>query len=210
MVIEPGQTSSMNGGLHLILVDNDLRRRARISHSLVGNNVHVEPFEDVAELIAHWPRDGLILVHDDGALVAQLIEHMGRSGNWLPLVAFAASPSTRQVVNAMQAGVLDYIDWPFEDEGLALTLEAAQERGRTLTDVKRREAMARNRIGKLSAREREVLGCVASGLSNELIARQLGISPRTVEIHRANMLSKIEASHTSEAIRVAIEASLLG
>jgi len=200
----------MSGGLHLILVDSDLRRRARISHSLAGNQVHVEPFEDVSELIAHWPRDGLILAHDDGSIIGRLIEHMGRSGNWLPLVAFAEAPSTRQVVGAMQSGVLDYIDWPFDGDGLAQALEAAEERGRTLTNAKRREAMARSRIERLSTREREVLSGVASGLSNELIARQLGISPRTVEIHRANMLNKIEANHTSEAIRLAIEASLLG
>ena len=60
-----------------------------------------------------------------------------------------------------------------------------------------------------TGREREVLGGVANGLSNELIAKQLGISSRTVEIHRANMLDKIGANHTSDAIRLAIEASLL-
>lgn len=199
----------MSGGLHLVLVDSDLRRRAGISHNLVGNGVHVEPFEDAAELIAHWPREGLILAHDDGLLVAQLIEHMTRSGNWLALVAFAEAPSIRQVVGAMQAGVLDYIEWPCEGEDLARALAAAEERGRSITAARLRKSVARNRIAKLSAREREVLDAVASGLSNELIARQLGISPRTVEIHRANMLSKIEANHTSEAIRVAIEASLL-
>jgi DNA-binding NarL/FixJ family response regulator len=61
----------------------------------------------------------------------------------------------------------------------------------------------------LTPREREVLSGVAGGLSNRAIAEQLAISPRTVEIHRANMLQKIGANHTSEAIRVAIEAALI-
>jgi FixJ family two-component response regulator len=195
--------------LQLILVDGDVRRRALISHGLLDGGIHVEPFEDVSELIAHWPRAGLILAHDDGTGIARLIAHMSGSGGWLPLVAFAEKPSTRQVVQAMRAGVLDYLDWPCEHGGLADALAAAQENGRAMTSAKLREAIARSRIGKLSEREREVLGSVARGLSNDLIARELGISSRTVEIHRANMLSKIGANHTSEAIRIAIEAALL-
>jgi len=69
--------------------------------------------------------------------------------------------------------------------------------------------MARARLDRLTKREREVLDGVASGLSNRLIGEKLAISPRTVEIHRANMLNKLGANHTSEAIRIAIEASLV-
>ena len=72
-----------------------------------------------------------------------------------------------------------------------------------------REARARSRVQKLTRREREVLTGVAAGLSNRLIGEKLSISPRTVEIHRANMLNKMGANHTSEAIRIAIEASLV-
>ncbi len=72
-----------------------------------------------------------------------------------------------------------------------------------------REAIARSRIERLTRREREVLAGVADGLSNRLIGEKLSISPRTVEIHRANMLNKMGANHTSEAIRIAIEASLI-
>lgn len=200
----------MNGGLHLILVDSDLRRRAKLSHGLVDSGVHVEPFENVSELIDHWPRDGLILAHDDGDTLNRLIDYMAGSGNWLPLVAFAEAPATRRVVEAMQDGVLDYVVWPVNDAELLATLTRAEERGRTQTNARLREAVARSRIEVLSEREREVLGGVATGLSNELIARQLGISSRTVEIHRANMLTKMGAHHTSEAIRIAIEASLVG
>ena len=69
--------------------------------------------------------------------------------------------------------------------------------------------MARARVERLTRREREVLGGVASGLSNRLIGEKLSISPRTVEIHRANMLNKLGANHTSDAIRIAIEAALV-
>ena len=199
----------MNGGIRLILVDGDLRRRAQVSHSLSDGGIHVDPFEDVAELVAHWPQAGLILAHDDGATIGALIEYMTRSGSWLPLVAFSESPAMRRVVRLIHDGVLDYIALPLDIAELNETLSFASERGQQFTRARLREAKARSRIESLSEREREVLGGVASGLSNDLIAKQLGISSRTVEIHRANMLSKIGANHTSDAIRIAVEASLL-
>src|SRR5690606_21460968 len=148
---------------------------------------------------------GLLLAHDEDGTIAALIDHMSGSGHWLPIVAFAEAPPIRRVVQAMQSGVLDYVTWPIDEGELAAILGDAEEKGRSLTSARLRETNARSRIQRLSEREREVLGCVASGLSNDLIARRLGISSRTVEIHRAKMLNKIGASHTSEAIRIAIE-----
>jgi two-component system response regulator FixJ len=69
--------------------------------------------------------------------------------------------------------------------------------------------VARSRVERLTRREREVLAELAGGLSNRLIGEKLNIGPRTVETHRANMLNKMGANHTSEAIRIAIEAALI-
>jgi DNA-binding NarL/FixJ family response regulator len=88
-------------------------------------------------------------------------------------------------------------------------MKVAEDRARSVAGSKLREAVARSRVERLTRREREVLAGVAGGLSNRLIGEKLNISPRTVEIHRANMLSKMGANHTSEAIRIAIEASLV-
>lgn len=194
---------------YLALVDTDMVRRAAISHALSARGTHVEPFEDIAELIAHWPRSGLILAHDDGATVRELVAHMGRSGGWLPVVGFAERPTPKRIVDAILGGAVDYIAWPFDEAELDETLRSARLRADNLGNAKLREARARSRIERLTRREREVLGCVASGLSSRLIGEKLAISPRTVEIHRANMLHKIGAQHTSEAIRIAIEASLV-
>lgn len=199
----------MGGIKHIILVDGDVRRRAVISHYLAGHGVHVEPFETVTELGDHAPRRGLILVNDLGGTVAALTESLAQSGNWLPVVAFGENPLPRQIVDAVLGGAIDYLAWPFDDAELARALEDAEGRADDVGNAKLREAMARSRIDRLTAREREVLGGIAAGLSNRSIADQLAISPRTVEIHRANMLQKIGATHTSEAIRIAIEASLV-
>ena len=195
---------------NLVLIDSDFRRRAAISHCLADTLIHVEPFEDLGEITRSWPRDGVILVHDDGQIVAALLEHMTEIGKWLPLVAFAAAPETGQVVKAVLDGAIDYLSWPFGVSEVRQALIVAEESAGSLGSLRLREAMARSRVRKLTRREREVLVGVADGLSNRLIGERLEISPRTVEIHRANMLSKMGANHTSEAIRIAIEASVVG
>lgn len=193
----------------LILIDGDLRRRAAISHCLSGSGIHVEPFENIGELITRWPRSGLIVGHDAGGSIAALMRHMAVSGNWLPVIAFAEEPSPEMIVAAVLDGAINYIAWPFDAGRLDAAIAAAEERAANVGNAKLREAMARSRIDRLTRREREVLSGVASGLSNRLIGQRLCISPRTVEIHRSNMLNKMGAHHTSEAIRIAIEAALV-
>jgi FixJ family two-component response regulator len=199
----------MSGARQIILVDGDIRRRAAISHYLSGHDIHVEPFETVAELGGHAPRSGLVLVHDTDGTIPALTQRLVQSGNWLPVVAFSEAPAPRRIVNAILAGAIDYLAWPFDDAQLSATLDTAEERAETVGHSRLREAVARNRIERLTPREREVLSGMAAGHSNRSIAEGLAISPRTVEIHRANMLAKIGAAHTSEAIRIAIEASLI-
>jgi len=194
---------------YFALIDDDTMRRAAISHTLAARDIHVEPFEDIAELVEHWPRSGMILAHDDGRTIQALIDHMSRHGDWLPVIAFAENPGSRRIVAAILNGAVDYLAWPFDERELADTLKSVGSRAESLSSAKMREARARRRIERLTRREREVLSCVASGLSSRMIGEKLSISPRTVEIHRANMLNKIGAHRTSEAIRVAIEAALI-
>lgn len=200
----------MTDRTNLYLIDADFRRRAAISHSLAGTNIHAEPFEDLDELARRWPRDGLILVHDEGLMVRRTIDLMTEVGEWLPVVAYSERPDTHRVVQAILTGAIDYLDWPFAEPEVRQAVAVAEESRGTQGSARLREAMARSRIQKLTKREREVLAGVADGLSNRLIGERLAISPRTVEIHRANMLNKMGANHTSEAIRIAIEGSLVG
>ena len=199
----------MDQGSTIVLVDCDFRRRAAISHSLAGTGIHVEPFENVSELLQRWPHGVVALVADEDDTIRELIEAMAQNGKWIPVVAYAPKPSVPRVVRAVLAGALDYLDWPVGEAQVRAAIALAQESGAAIGNVRLREAMARSRIQKLTRREREVLEGVADGLSNRKIGERLAISPRTVEIHRANMLGKMGAHHTSEAIRIAIEASLV-
>ena len=195
---------------NLALIDGDFRRRAAITHALAGSGIHVEPFEDIDEITLRWPRSGAILVADEGPAIEELIEHMTDHGEWLPVIAFSEEPGTDQVVRAVLAGALDYVEWPCDTAKVMTAIGLAESAAASIGSLRLREARARSRVQKLTKREREVLAGVADGLSNRLIGERLAISPRTVEIHRANMLTKMGAHHTSEAIRIAIEASLVG
>lgn len=200
----------MNRRLNLALIDGDFRRRAAFTHALADSGVHVEPFEDIAEITHRWPRSGAILVADEGSAIERLIEHMTDNGQWLPVIGYSEGPDTGQVVKAVLAGALDYLQWPCPTDKILTAIELAESAAGNIGSLRLREARARSRVQKLTRREREVLEGVADGLSNRLIGERLRISPRTVEIHRANMLNKMGANHTSEAIRIAIEASLVG
>lgn len=198
----------MGLNFNLILVDSDTRRRAAIAHALSTSDIHVEPFESIFELANSWPRSGMILLHDADKAITTLVDAMADHGEWFPAIGFSDEPTVPRIVEAILDGAIDYIAWPIAGDELAAALERAHERAERIGNAKLRELMARARINKLTPREREVLGGVASGLSNRLIGEKLAISPRTVEIHRANMLQKLGANHTSEAIRLAVEADL--
>ena len=194
----------------IVVLDGDFRRRAAITHSLAGTQIHVEPFESVDEMLQRWPRGIVALVADDGDSVQAMIAAMAGNGRWLPLVAYGPNPVIPRVVRAVLAGALDYMDWPIGAVQVRTAIMLAEQSGAAIGNARLREAMARSRMQKLTRREREVLSGVTDGLSNRLIGARLDISPRTVEIHRANMLSKMGASHTSEAIRIAVEAAMAG
>ena len=94
---------------NLFIVDPDFRRRAAISHSLAGTDLHAEPFEDLEELARRWPRDGLILVHDAGIMVRRTIDLMTEVGEWLPVVAYSENPDTHRIVQAILCGAMSWV-----------------------------------------------------------------------------------------------------
>lgn len=192
----------------VFIIDADVRRRASTSFYLNNQGIRAEPFENIGEFMASWPKSGIVLMHDEAQAVSVLVLEMcGRQG-WLPIVAYSACPEPSGIVEAVLQGAVGYAAWPGCGEALTKVLRGARNRSNALALSGSRQVLAAARIEKLSRREREILAGMVDGLSNRLIGGQLGISPRTVELHRANLLAKIEAKHSAEAIRIAIEASL--
>ena len=184
--------------------------RAEQARACYAIGLHAEIYSNYDELVAAAPRRGLVLAEDiaERGGIAQLIGDMAARGFWLPVVGTAASVASHRVVAAIKAGALDYLALPLDPARLSATLRHAGEEAQALGQVQRQAVDARARLDRLTARETEVLDLLVAGASNKAIARELQISPRTVEIHRANMMTKLDAHHAADAVRLRLEASM--
>lgn len=193
----------------LHILDEDSARRAQLARLAFAAGHHAEIYSSADELLSHAPSGGLVLAHDEpvGEGIAHLIASMMRAGQWLPVVAISEAPRTEAVVSAIKAGALDYLVMPSQIAPLNEAVARAAKEADAYRAQRARAAEARQRISRLSLREREVLDRLAEGCSNKAIARELDISPRTVEIHRMKMMGKLGARHAAEAVRLRIEAA---
>lgn len=141
----------------------------------------------------------------DGLEVQQALKDRGLE---FPVVILTGHGDVSIAVRAMKAGAVDFIEKPFEKATLLAAIDAAFERLRHAGREASRAEGAKVRIASLTARERDVLAGLAEGLPNKTIAYDLGISPRTVEIHRANLMTKLDARSLSVALRIAFAGGL--
>ncbi|WP_394728543.1 response regulator transcription factor [Altererythrobacter sp. GH1-8] len=202
----------MTGKPVLHFIDSSTRNRAELARIGFDLGHHAEVYGDLSELAVHPPRDGIIIARDDPEQggIKSCVDRLSALGIWLPLIAADHSPQPRRIVDAIKAGALDYLELPLDPERVERCLNRISSEAADFSETRRRMIEARNRISNLSSREREVLEWLVEGSSNKVIARQLRISPRTVEIHRANMMNKLGARHAAEAVRLRIEAQIDG
>jgi two-component system, LuxR family, response regulator FixJ len=210
MVPDQKKESPMASHRHIHVIDPDFRRRARITFELAHRNLHAEIYEDLEEFGSRVPDRGAIFVADEpgrcsAGEVRAMLDALGRP---LPVAVYSADPSPERIVEAMLGGALDYLRWPFDPALLETALARLSDEGERRAQRARRGASAKAAIDHLSVREHEVLELMIEGDSNKEIGRRLGISPRTVEIHRGNMMRKLNARSTSDAVRLAMYAGL--
>lgn len=191
------------------IIDPSNQRRAAITHALHNEGLHAIPYDCVDDLPALSKCGGLYMVTDEGRAVEALLEYIALCSQPYAVIAVAEKPEPHEVVRAMRLGVDDYLAWPLPQPSLASTVISAcsfVEKRSALDDAAARAKVA---VSRLSERERQVLNGIARGHKNKEIAGVLGISPRTVEIHRSNMFNKLQARNAMDAVRIATGSGLI-
>src|SRR5947209_15607278 len=192
------------------LVDDDAAVRRSVGFMLKTSGHRVESYESGDEILKLSTKldEGCILLDIrmpgmDGLEVQQALQEHGVS---LPVIIMTGHGDVSLAVRAMKAGAVDFIEKPFDKDALLASLEEGYRRLSRLgaTDDRKRDAAIR--LQALTARERDVLDGLAKGLPNKTIAYDLGISSRTVEIHRSNLMTKLSVRSLSDALRIAFAA----
>ena len=192
------------------LVDDDAAIRRSAGFMLKTSGYQVQAYESGVELLkqAGGLKTGCILLDIrmpgmDGLEVQQALQEKGVT---LPVIIMTGHGDITLAVRAMKAGAVDFIEKPFEKETLKSSLDEGFRRLSQKEVTGERKKDAQLRLQGLTPRERDVLDGLAQGLPNKTIAYDLGISPRTVEIHRANLMTKLGVRSLSEALRIAFAA----
>lgn len=181
--------------------------RESLALLLKGDNLSVMLYASAPEFLDRNPAPKGCVVSDiimPGMTGLELLEELKNRRILLPTILMTAFADVPQAVKAMKLGAVDFIEKPFDDELIVSLVRAALAR-RGDWRVGDAEALAaRQKLGGLSARERDVLAGLLKGKLNKTIAFELGISVRTVETHRANLMAKAEVASLSELVRMSL------
>jgi two-component system response regulator FixJ len=196
--------------IHIIDDEEAIRRSAGFMLKAAGFAVETWPsgvafLKDVRDAAVGCILLDVRMPEMDGLAVQQALNERGVP---MPVIVLTGHGDVAIAVRAMKAGAVDFIEKPFEKAVLLAAIETAFARLGDAEAKSTRRADAEVAIAALTEREREVLDGLARGLPNKTIAYDLGISPRTVEVHRANVMAKLEVRSLSDALRIAFSAGM--
>lgn len=194
------------------LVDDDESVRRSLSFMLRTSRLEVHTYSGGSEFLKQLKslRPGCILLDirmpqmDGLALQAELAE---RGITW-PVIVMTGHGDVETAVRAMKAGALDFIEKPFGKQAMLDIVREAFNRLELRCERSRRRDEARQQLNCLTPRERDVLDGLVEGYPNKTIGYDLGISARTVEIHRANLMKKLDVNNLSDLLRIAFAAGI--
>lgn len=201
---------STNSLVHVI--DDDDAARESLEFLLKSAKIDVRTYDSANAFLQSGPGDSGCIITDvrmPGLSGVDLLRQLKARGSTMPVIVITGHGDIQLAVEAMKIGASDFLEKPFDDEALLASVKSAL--GQLEKDAKREteRAALNNKIASLSARERDVLEGLVAGKPNKIIAFDLGISPRTVEIYRANVMTKMDAASLSELVRMALLAGLL-
>lgn len=190
------------------VVDDDAAVRDSIAFSLGTADLATRTFESAIDLLEALPdiEPGCIItdVRMPEMNGIELVRRLKQLHAPHPVIMITGHADVPLAIEAMKAGVVDFLEKPFEDEALLDAVRRALELRAETEEQDASVAAAQRRLETLSTREREVLDGLVAGRANKVIAYDLGISPRTVEVYRANVMTKMEARSLSELVRMTV------
>jgi len=197
------------GGSELVhIIDDDDALRDSLSFLLSSVGIKTKSYE-TATGYSNDPERGacgciLTDVRMPGMSGIDLLRKLKSDGITVPVIVMTGHGDVPLAVEAMKLGALDFVEKPFNDDALIASVRSAlgEAKRHSVHEEERKEIDAR--LAQLTARERQVLDGLVAGQPNKVIAHELGISPRTVEIYRANVMTKMQANSLSELVRMAL------
>jgi len=197
------------GGSELVhIIDDDDALRDSLSFLLSSVGIKTKSYE-TATGYSNDPERGacgciLTDVRMPGMSGIDLLRKLKSDGIAVPVIVMTGHGDVPLAVEAMKLGALDFVEKPFNDDALIASVRSAlgEAKRHSVHEEERKEIDAR--LAQLTARERQVLDGLVAGQPNKVIAHELGISPRTVEIYRANVMTKMQANSLSELVRMAL------
>jgi len=195
------------------VIDDDPAMRDSLDFLLEAAGLKARLFESAVSFLEALPELGPGCIVSDVRMPnldgLELLKRLRETNKSLPIIIMTGHGDIPLAVEAMKLGAIDFIEKPFEDDRLIGTITAALSGAAQRQKGDAVAADIASRIASLSPRERQVMEGLVAGLSNKLIARDYDISPRTIEVYRANVMTKMQASSISELVRFAIRGGLL-
>ena len=191
------------------IVDHNMVRKAQFALAMRNTDTFCDPYSDLHEFVVDSGRNGCIFFADDGKQSAiDALKQLALMGRTNTLIAFSSQPDVRRACDTIKAGAIDYITFPFSISAVVERLKSEESALVSFSQNRRRAIIAKSKLATLSEREGQVIDFMSDGCSNKEIAMRLGISSRTVEIHRGNALGRLNVNHSAKAIRIKVESEL--
>src|SRR5262245_46539829 len=195
------------------VIDDDDAMRDSLEFLLRTAKIEVRTYDSATAFLKATPdgTTGCVVtdVRMPGLSGIDLLRQLKARGSTMPVIVITGHGDIQLAVEAMKIGAADFLEKPFDDEALLVSVRAAMDRVQKDTQRAAERADLNNRLAALSTREREVLEGLVAGKPNKIIAFDLGISPRTVEIYRAHVMTKMNVGSLSELVRMALLAGVL-
>jgi two-component system, LuxR family, response regulator FixJ len=195
------------------VIDDDEAMRESLAFLFKSATVAVEIYPSATSFLTHLGglKGGCIVtdVRMPGMTGIELLKRLRDLKNAMPVIVITGHADVPLAVEAMRQGAQDFLEKPFDDDVLLAAVRAALSDHAADQEDHALHAAITQRLESLSARERQVLDGLVAGHPNKVIAYDLGISPRTIEIYRANVMTKMEAASLSELVRMALITGVL-